>query len=243
MLLFPIVVGCSLIAWRCVVCILAVALTFVFLIAALSYLHQTPVGRIGVGLIGAGDATVREVAVLEIVCLLLLDVVRLRAAAAAVHEIHVGALILLQLALLLLLRLHALVHLIRDVQGNLFVGARMRVEELVRLLGAQEEDAVLQILLLQLGHFLVHDQGLGEVFELALALSLDLCIDLDEHFEIPGHHVRQWVAARLHLLQGVIDFLYLLLPFQLALLGLEVVQHLKQRLDFGHALLAKLTDV
>ena len=136
MLLFPIVVGCSLIAWRCVVCILAVALTFVFLIAALSYLHQTPVGRIGVGLIGAGDAAVREVAVLEIVCLLLLDVVGLRAAATAVHEIHVGALILLQLALLLLLRLHTLVHLIRDVQGNLFVGARMRVEELVRLLGA-----------------------------------------------------------------------------------------------------------
>lgn len=232
---------CSLIARCRVVCVLAVALPFVFLIATLSHLHQTPVGRIRIGLIGAGNATVREVAVLEVVCLLLLDIVRL--GAASVHKTHVGALVLLQFALLLLLRLHTLVHLIRDIQWNLFVSARMRVEELVWLLGAQEEDPVLEILLLQLGHFLIHDQGLGEVFELALALSFDFCVDLNEYFEIPGHHVRQWVATRLHLLQGVIDFLYLLLPFQLALLRLEVVQYLKQRLDFGHALLAELADV
>ena len=241
--LLAVIVGGSLVSRRGVVRVLTVALSFQLLIAILRYFHQTPMSWIGISLVSAGDATVGEVTVLEIVRLLLLDVVGLCAASAYIHEIHVVALVLLQLALLLLLGLQAQVHLVRDVQGHLFVGPRMSIEELVRLLGAQEEDPVLQVLLLELRHFLIHDQGLREVFELALALSFHFGVDLDEHFEVPRHHVRQWVAAGLHFLESVIDLLDLLLPLELALLGLQVVQDLEQRLDLCHALLAQLADV
>jgi hypothetical protein len=47
----------------------------------------------------------------------------------------------------------------------------------------------------------------------------------------------------LHFLESVIDLLDLLLPLELALLGLQVVQDLEQRLDLCHALLAQLADV
>ena len=94
---------------------------------------------------------------MKVVYLLLLDVVGLGASSAAIHQIHVVALILLEFALLLLLGLHALIHLIRDVQGHFLVGPRMRVEKLVGLLGTKEEDPVLKVLLLELGHLLVHD--------------------------------------------------------------------------------------
>ena len=128
-----------------------------FLIAVLSYFHQASVRWVGVGLICARYAAVGEVAVLQVARLLLLDVVGLGTASSSIHQIHVVALILLEFALLLLLGLHALIHLIRDVQGHLLVGPRMGVEKLVGLFGAKEEDPVLEVLLLELSHLLVHD--------------------------------------------------------------------------------------
>lgn len=88
----------------------------------------------------------------------------------------------------------------------------MRVEELVGLLRAEEEDPVLQVLLFEFCHFLIHDQRLSEVFELSLALPLDFCVDLDEYLEVASHHVGERVAASLHLLQRIVDLLDLLLP-------------------------------
>lgn len=107
--------GRGLVSRRGIVRILAIALSFMLLVAVLRYLHQTPMSWIGIGLVSARYAAVREVAILKIIRLLLLNIVGLRTADAAVHEIHVVALIFLQLALLLLLCLHALVHLIGDI--------------------------------------------------------------------------------------------------------------------------------
>ena len=164
-----------------IVGVLAAALiAFVFLIAVLGDLHQASVRGVRVRLVCARYAAVGEVAVLKVVYLLLLDVVGLSTSTASIHQIHVVALILLEFALLLLLGLHALIHLICDVQGHFLVGSWMRVEKLVGLLGTKEEDPVLKILLLELSHLLVHDKCLGEVLQLALALALDLCVYLDE---------------------------------------------------------------
>jgi len=244
LLLLAVVLRGSLGAGGGIVGVLAAALiAFVFLIAVLGDLHQASVRGVRVRLVCARYAAVGEVAVLKVVYLLLLHIVRLGASTGSVHQIHIVALVLLEFALLLLLGLHALVHLICHVQGYLLVRARMRVEKLVGLLGAEEEDPVLQVLLLELRHLLVHDERLREVLELALALALDLRIDLDEDLEIARHHVRQGIAARLHLLQRVVDVLYLLLPLQLALLRLQLVQFLQQRFDLGDPLLAKLPDV
>lgn len=119
----------------------------------------------------------------------------------------------------------------------------MCVEELVGLLGSKEEDPVLKVLLFQLGHLLVHDQGLCEVLELTLALAFDLGVDLDEDLEVAGHHIGQGIAACLHLLQGIVYVLDLLLPLELALLSLQLVELLQQRFDLSYSFLAQLPYV
>ena len=177
-------------------------------------------------LIIARYAAVGKIAILKVVYLLFLHIMSLSPSGSTVHQIHIVALVLLEFALLLLLGLHALIHLIRHVYWHFFVGARMCIEKLVRLLGTQEEDPVLKVLLFQLGHLLVHDQRLGEVLELALTLAFDLCVDLDEDLEVAGHHVGQGIAACLYLLQGIVNILDLLLPFELSLLRLQLVQFL-----------------
>lgn len=119
----------------------------------------------------------------------------------------------------------------------------MRVEKLVRFLRTKEEDPILQVLLLQLSHLLVHDEGLCEVLELSLALALDLGVDLDEDLEVAGHHIGQGIAAGLHLLQGIVNILDLLLPLQLPLLGLQLIQLLQECLYLSYSLLAQLPYV
>ena len=104
----------------------------------------------------------------------------LSACTASIHQVHVVTLILLKFALLLLLSLHALIHLICDVQWYFFVGPWMCVEKLVGLLRTKKEDPVLKILFLKLGHLLIHDECLCKVLKLALALALDFCVYLDE---------------------------------------------------------------
>lgn len=214
LLLLAIVLRRSLRARSRIVGVLAAALVaFVLLIAVLRDLHQAPVRGIRIRLVRARYAAVCKITVLiQVVYLLLLHIMRLGASTGSIHQVHIVTLVLLEFALLLLLGRHALIHLIGDVQGNFLVGSRMRVEKLVGLLGTEQEDPILQILLLELRHLLVHDECLSEVLELSLALALDLRVDLDEYLQITRHHVGQRIATRLHLLQRVVDILYLLLP-------------------------------
>jgi hypothetical protein len=185
-------------AWSSVVYMLTATLDpFVFLVAILSNFNQAPVGRIRIYLVNARYAAASEIAILKIVCLLFGHMLGLSSRsssccaslASAVHQVHVVALVVLEFVLMLLLGLHVLIHLICDIQGNFFVGARMCIEKLVRLFGTEKEDPVLEVLLFQLSHLLVHDQRLGEVLKLSLALAFDLGVDLDEYLEITSHHI------------------------------------------------------
>ena len=139
MLLLAIVLRRCLRTRRGVVGVLAAALVaFVFLIAVLSYFHQASMGWVRICLVCARYAAVGEITILKVVYLLLLDVVGLGASSTAIHQIHVVSLVLLQLALLLLLNLNGLMHLINDSYRYFFIGTRMCVEKLVRLLGAEK---------------------------------------------------------------------------------------------------------
>lgn len=145
--------------------------------------------------------------------------------------------------MLLLVHLDVLVHLFYYAHGDFLVGAGVRIEKLIGLLGAEEEYPVFKVLLLELCHLLVHDESLGKVLELTLAFALDFGIDLDKNFEISRHHVGQRIAAGLNLLQRIINVLDLLLPLELSLLRLQLVQFLKQGFDLCNPLLAQLPNV
>ena len=86
----------------------------------------------------------------------------------------------------------------------------MRVEELIGLVSAEDENTVLEVLLFELSHLLVdHLRCLvllcDEVVELETNLPFDLGVDLNENLEISRHHIRQWVAITLHLLKHVVN--------------------------------------
>ena len=86
----------------------------------------------------------------------------------------------------------------------------MRVEELIWLVGAQDENAVLEVLLFELGHLLVdHLRRLillcDEVVHFEANFPFDLGVDLNENLKIARHHVCQWVAIALHLLQHIVN--------------------------------------
>ena len=74
--------------------------------------------------------------------------------------------------------------------GCLLVHSQMGVEVLRRLIRAQHKDPAFQVLLLEVFDLFVHDDLLAEVVQLFQTFALDFGVDLDEHLEVPGHHVR-----------------------------------------------------
>ena len=76
-----------------------------------------------------------------------------------------------------------------------------------------------------------------------LTLPLHLSVNLDEHLEVPGHHVRQRVAIGLHLLQLVVDELNLALSLVLPIFCLKLIQFFNQYLQLLNSFLSVLFDV
>lgn len=64
---------------------------------------------------------------------------------------------------------------------NLVVNSRVRVEKLIGSIGSQHQDPVLQILLLDVLNFLVHQDGLGEALKFQPGLTLDFGVNLQKH--------------------------------------------------------------
>lgn len=126
----------------------------------------------------------------------------------------------------------------------------MGVEVRVRLVGPQNQNPALQVLLFDVLYLFVHQQSLREVFKLSpescllnLAFPPDFGVNLQENLEISCHHVGERVAVCLHLLQFIVDLLNLMVLLELALLRKILLQLSQQHLQLRAAFLPVLLDV